>query len=87
MKTPTVSEIKLDEPLPGDFKVLDAHIRKLERYIKSEKESLKFLDELAYKKLLLIIDYYEELRMYERASIFEKTYKLAEFLIPLDSPK
>ena len=82
-----MKSLPVSEALPSDIKVLNEHIRKIEKYIKSEKESLKFPDELAYKKLSLILDYYEELRMYERAATFEKAYKVAEIIISLENQK
>ena len=81
-------EIRIDKPLPDDFKILDEHIRMLEKHISAEKAALKLLvDDLTYKKILLIIDYYEELRLYERTSISNKTFKAADFLASLEAQK
>ena len=81
-------EIKIDKPLPDDFKILDEHIRMLKKRISDETESIRpLVDGLTFEKILLIIDYYEELRMYERASISRKTFKVADFLASLEAQK
>ena len=86
MNTPLPLSPKAKESLPPEIKELDERALKLRGYIENEKRSIEpLVDELVYKKLLFIIDCYEELRLCERRSICEKALRGAEIILSLEA--
>ena len=85
MSTPLTSSLKAKESLSPQIKELDERILKLKGYIENEKQSIRpLVDDFVYKKLIFIIDCYEELRLCERHSICEKALLAAETIDSLE---
>ena len=83
---PKMPEIDPINALPPDIQEEIRSVRNLERYIDAEIESLRSLvDPHLYKKILLIKEYYEELRQNERSQITKRTFIAADAIAKLEN--
>ena len=72
--------------LPSDIQEQIKNVRKLEKYIDAEIESLcSLVDPYIYKKILLIKEFYEELRRNERSEIVKRTFIAADVIAKLEN--